>query len=202
MTREDLKRIIEGISDEQLKAILDINSADIGKAKKGFLEQKTENDTLKSERKTLEEKISTLTDELRDGVDYKKRYEDLKKEMNEKEEEAMRQKEDEELTRKILMCFGDAVLDNPYIKNGLISDMKEQIKLPENEGKTYEEIFEAFTRDKEGIFKNPNSPLEIAGVGSKEIDVLTREEFESMGYKAKSELYKNNKDLYERLSKE
>ena len=34
MTREDLKRIIEGITDEQLKSILDINTTDIGKAKK------------------------------------------------------------------------------------------------------------------------------------------------------------------------
>ena len=35
MTRDDLRGIIEGITDEQLKQILDIHSADIGKAKSG-----------------------------------------------------------------------------------------------------------------------------------------------------------------------
>lgn len=34
MTREQLRQIIEGITDEQLTAVLDINSADIGNAKK------------------------------------------------------------------------------------------------------------------------------------------------------------------------
>ena len=34
MTRDQLRQIIEGITDEQIKSILDINSADIGNAKK------------------------------------------------------------------------------------------------------------------------------------------------------------------------
>ena len=34
MTRDELRGIVEGISDEQLKRILDINSSDIGKVKK------------------------------------------------------------------------------------------------------------------------------------------------------------------------
>lgn len=34
MTREEIKKIVEGITDEQLKQILDINSADIGKARR------------------------------------------------------------------------------------------------------------------------------------------------------------------------
>ncbi len=33
MTREDLRGIIEGITDEQLKKVLDINSSDIRKVK-------------------------------------------------------------------------------------------------------------------------------------------------------------------------
>lgn len=33
MTRDQVRNIISGITDEQLQQILDINSADIGKAK-------------------------------------------------------------------------------------------------------------------------------------------------------------------------
>ena len=57
MTREEIKKIVEGITDEQLKAILDINSADIGKAKKDYDTIKSENDTLKADKKSLEDKI-------------------------------------------------------------------------------------------------------------------------------------------------
>ena len=80
--------------------------------------------------------------------------------------------------------------------------MKKEILKPENEGRAYKDIFEAFTRDKEGIFKNPNPPLDIAGLGEVETGVLTREEFKKMGYRAKNELYRTNKDLYNTLNKE
>ena len=53
MTREDLKRIIERITDEQLKSILYINTADIGKAKKDYETIKSENDTLKTDELAL-----------------------------------------------------------------------------------------------------------------------------------------------------
>ena len=54
MKREDVKKIIEGITDEQLKAILDLNGADINKTKGEY-------DTLKGEFDTAKETISTLT---------------------------------------------------------------------------------------------------------------------------------------------
>ena len=53
MKREEIKAIVEGITDEQLKQILDINSADIGKAKGDFA--------------ALEQKIETLTKD-KDGI--------------------------------------------------------------------------------------------------------------------------------------
>lgn len=202
MTREELKGIIEGITDEQLKSILDINTADIGKAKKGFDEVKAENDTLKAEKKELEEKITSLTDSANEGADYKKQLEDLQQSIKDKEEADKKAKADAELTDTITAVFGDKKFTSDYVRNGIIADMKTEIAKPENKGKGYAELFETLTKDKEGIFKNPNPPANMTGLGNVSSSDITKEQFAKMGYKAKNELYKTNKELYETLSKE
>ena len=48
MTQNDVKNIFEGATAEQIKAVLDINSADIGKAKQGAEALQTELDEAKN----------------------------------------------------------------------------------------------------------------------------------------------------------
>lgn len=202
MTREDLKRIIEGITDEQLKTILDINTADIGKAKKEFEDLKDENNILKSEKEELNKKITELNDSVNSGAEYKKQLETLQNEIKEKEEAEKKAREEAELTSAIEAVFGDKKFTSDYVKNGIIADMKAEISKPENKGKGYAEIFESLTKDKEGIFKNPNPPAGMPGMGNIDPSGITREQFAKMGYSARAELYKTNKDLYKELTKQ
>lgn len=166
MTREELKNIVEGITDEQLKSILDINTADIGKAKKDYETIKSDNETLKKDKKELEGKIGELTDEAKDGADYKKQLEDLQKSIKDKEDADKKAKEDAELTDAITAVFGDKQFTSDYVKNGIIADMKVEIAKPENKGIGYDKIFENLTKDKEGIFANPNPPANMTGLGN------------------------------------
>ena len=57
MKREDISKLFPSATDEQINALLDINSADIGKVKK-------ERDTYKSELETVQGKLKEF-----DGVD-------------------------------------------------------------------------------------------------------------------------------------
>lgn len=166
MTREEIKKIVEGITDEQLKAILDINSADIGKAKKDYEAIKEENDTLKADKKSLEDKIGELSQKSNSADDYKSQLETLQKEIKEKEDADRKAQEDAQLTDAIIETFGDKKFTSDYVKNGIIADMKTEIAKPENKRKSYSEIFEALTKDKNGIFENPNPGIEIPGMGS------------------------------------
>lgn len=166
MTREELKKIIEGITDEQLKSILDINSTDIGKAKGDYNTLKAENDTLKSDKKSLEEKITELSKKSNTADDYKKQLDGLKAEIKRKEDEEKEKAEDAALTEAITAVFGDKKFTSDYVKNGLIADMKAEIAKPENKGKGYSEIFESLTKDKPGIFENPNQLKDMTGMGS------------------------------------
>lgn len=166
MTREELKNIIEGITDEQLTSILDINTADIGKAKKDYDKIKSENDTLKDNQKELKEKIEKLTDDASKGADYKSQLETLQNEIKAKEEADEKAKADAELTDAITAVFGDKKFTSDYVRNGIIADMKTEIAKPENKGKGYSELFESLTKDKEGIFANPNPPADMPGMGN------------------------------------
>lgn len=174
MTREDLKKIIEGISDEQLKAVLDINSADIGRAKSDYTALKSENDTLRSDKAKLEDKITELSDRSSTAEGYKRELEALKAEIERKEAEDRERAEDAELTDAITAVFGDRKFTSEYAKKGLIADMKAEILKPENKSKGYEELFECLTRDKTGIFENPNKPADMTGMG--DFDSNTSEE--------------------------
>lgn len=165
MTREDLKGIIEGITDEQLRSVLDINTADIGKAKGDFAALQAENNTLKTDKEKLESKISELSKKSGTAADYKKQLDELKAEISVKEKAAKAEAEDKELTEAIEAVFGDRKFTSEYARRGLLADMKEQIASPDNKGKGYSEIFEALTKDKDGLFENPNPPTEMHGLG-------------------------------------
>lgn len=202
MTREDLKKIIEGITDEQLKSILDINSADIGKAKGDYSTLKAENDTLKSGKEELEKKIKELSDESSTADDYKKQLEDLKNEIKRKEDEEKEKAEDAALTDSILESIKDKKFSSDYAKEGVIRDMKNLVVQKENKGKSYTEIFENLIKDRVGILENPNPPAPMPGMGNVDTTGITKEQFTKMGYKAKNELFRTNRELYDTLSKE
>lgn len=73
--------------------------------------------------------------------------------------------EDEILTNNIISAFGDKKFTSDYVKNGLIVDIKTELSKAENKGKGISEIFESLTKDKSGIFENPNQPTEIPPMG-------------------------------------
>lgn len=73
--------------------------------------------------------------------------------------------EDETLTNNIVSVFGDKKFTSDYVKNGIIADIKSELKKTENTGKGIKEIFETLTKDKNGIFENPNQPTGMPGMG-------------------------------------
>ena len=150
------------LSQEEIKSILAKNgqivNAEVEKAK-----QTAEN--------TYKATITKLEDQLKDVPDSTE-LNNLKQELQTfKDNEAKRiaaekaQKEDETLTNNIVSAFGDKKFTNDYVKNGLIADIKSELKKPENVGKGIKEIFDALTKDKEGLFENPNKPGDMPGMG-------------------------------------
>ena len=137
------------------------NYVDKDKLTKALGDLGTANDTIK----TLKGEMQTLRDNNASAEDWKKKFEDLTADIEAKEEAAKKEAEDKVLTDAIEAVFGEKKFTSDYVRNGIIADMKVEIAKPENKGKGYAELFEAITKDKEGIFANPNPPAPMPGMG-------------------------------------
>lgn len=125
----------------------------------------TDLDNANNKIKTYETEIATLKDSAKDSDDWKTKFEDLDKKVKAQEQAEQARKEDETLTNNIVSVFGDKKFTSDYVKNGLIADIKSELKKTDNAGKGIKEIFESLTKDKQGIFENPNQPAGMPGMG-------------------------------------
>ena len=154
----------DAVTDEALRQF----NAELGKkfvAKFDYNSKLTEIKALQEGKQELDDKIAELSEKSGTADDYKKQLEDLKAEISAKEEAAKAAAEDKELTEAIETTFGDKKFTSDYVRQGLISDMKVEIAKPENKGKGYDQIFDTLTKDKEGLFANPNPPANLPGMG-------------------------------------
>ena len=122
--------------------------------------------------KSANETISTLNSEVEklknsnaSAEDWKNKFEDLQKTIKANEEAEKKKQADLELTTAIEAVFGDKKFTSEYVRAGIIADMKKEIEKPENKGMGYDKIFDTLTKDKEGIFANPNPPGNMGGMG-------------------------------------
>lgn len=149
VTKEIMKDYGTAISSEQSKARqvqLDLDNAN-------------------NKIKTYETEIATLKDSAKDNNDWKTKFESLDQKVKTQEAEAKAKAEEETLTNNIVSAFGDKKFTSDYVKNGLIADIKSELKKSENAGKGIKEIFDTLTKDKNGIFENPNKPADMPGMG-------------------------------------
>ncbi len=177
------------LSKEEIKSIL----TEHGKVVNNETEKvKTK---LNSEIDTYKTTISNLEKQLEEVPDSKE-LDNLKKEIADmKTAEKTRianekaRQEDEILTNNIISAFGDSKFTSDYVKNGLISEIKTELNKPENKGIGISEIFKNLTKDKKGIFENPNTPNDMPPMGD---DVGTPEDLDSMSFEQYKAWRKNN----------
>ena len=158
----------------KLANLADGNYVALDKHNKALGELKTANDTIK----TLTDEVQTLN---ASAEDWKKKFDDLTADIKKKDDAAKAEAEDKALTDAIVATFGDKKFTSDYVKNGIIADMKTEIAKPENKGKGYTEILDALTKDKEGIFANPNPPGDMAGMNSGELKITDNQARAVMG---------------------
>lgn len=154
-----------------------------------------------SKIQTYESEIKTLKESTKDNDDWKSKFEKLDAKIKQDEADAKAKAEDDSLTQTIVNAFGDKKFTSDYVKNGLITDIKAELLKNENKGKGVKEIFESLTKDKEGIFENPNKPADMPPVGNVKTEEITKEAFQKMGYLQRVNLKQENPELYQSLVK-
>ena len=171
-----------GLSDEDIQKILAENGKDIEREKAKTSEALEKNKALTDDISKLKNDIAELEESNASAEDYKKKFEELQQKIEAEEAAAKEAAEDKALTKAIEATFGEKKFTSDYVRNGIIADMKAEIAKPENKGKGYSELFESLTKDKEGIFANPNPPVPMKGMGdfetgSSELDDLSMAEY-------------------------
>lgn len=146
-------------------------------AKGKFSDQAKE---LESLRTQLEEKDQTIANLEKAGGNAKKMAEELEKY---KQAESDRKKAEEDARAdQILTSAAEQALDGKEFVNDptrahYVAELKKAIADPANKGKSPAKLFEAMTKDADGIFKNPQQePLKISRVDNHPGKPMTRED--------------------------
>ena len=153
------------LSQEEIKSILTENGKIVTN------ETKKVEDKFNGQINDYKSTINGLNEQLKNIPDSTE-LDNLKKQVADFEQKGAKRvadekakQEDEISTNNIITAFGDKKFTSDYVKNGLIADIKSELTKAENKGKGINEIFESLTKDKEGIFENPNKPIDMPPMG-------------------------------------
>ena len=161
MRKEDINRIFEGATDEQVKALLDINSADITKA---LGKQKSDGEKLQADLDAANAALAEAKSTIANLEAAKGDADKLQKELDEYKAADEKRKADEkaaaeraELMERMDAVLGDKQFIHERMRDIVAEDFKAALADRANRGKGDAEIFEAITRD-QGYFKTQNPP--------------------------------------------
>ena len=128
-------------------------------------EAKEKTQELENKVKEYETKIGELSSKAETNTKVQEELDNLKKSIAENEAKAKAKAEDDALTKNITSAFGDKKFVNEYTKNAIINDIKTALKDSNNAGKSAKDLFEELTKDKDGIFSNPNPGVSTPPTG-------------------------------------
>lgn len=151
MKREEIKAIFADATDEQLKAVMDLNGADVEKAKSKVTALETELKEIKEDKDKLISELDELKATNASGEEWKSKYEALQADIDAKEAQAKADKILAEKTEAINKRFEAVVGDKKFIHNAVREDylkrFGEAIELDENKARADADIFHEMTKD-------------------------------------------------------
>lgn len=157
MKREFLKGL--GLDDDVIQKIITENGKDVETEKAKTADIQAKYDAEKKTREELESKVSEL--EKVDAEGMSKEIADLKKQIADRQAADEAAEADKALQSRFKGVAGDAKFVNSITEKGIYAEFKEAVSKDENKGKGDKEIYEAITKDRDGIFQNPNNNADI-----------------------------------------
>ncbi len=166
MTREDLRGIVEGITDEQLKKILDINSSDIGKVKGNLETAEAELKTAQNKIGEYETKIGELEKNLGDAEELKKKIDTLQADIDARKQADEKAEAEKNLKNRFDSVCGETKFLNDFTKAGVFGEFKTALEDDANKSKSDKEIYDSITKDRENLFEPEGGlPGVVGGTG-------------------------------------
>ena len=171
---------------------------------------KNETDKVESKYKDLLEEDKSTINDLKTKIDKAPKTDDMESLKNKiaeyEQKEADRiakekaKSEDDILTNNINEVIADKKFVNDFTKNAIVNEIKTALKDSANLGKSAKDLFEEMTKDKDGIFANPNKIPDMPSPDDNLENVVTKEAFDKMGYKERVELKQSNPELFNKYN--
>lgn len=158
MKREDVKKVFESATDEQVNALLDIHSKDIGAAKSDL-------ETLKVDLKTAKDTIKTLEGSVGDTVELKKQLETYKTTEAERVANEKKAQERAGIEARFDGVVGDRKFLHDFVRKGVLDEFEKALSNETNNGKGDKDVFEALTLDKEYFSSSNPESANLGGFG-------------------------------------
>lgn len=209
MKREDVSKIFEGATDDQISALLNINSKDIGKAKGDYDELKNKLTTANQTISDLQSSVQQLKDSNAGAEDWKQKFKDLDKQVKADAAAAKVAREKAEKEAADLADFESVAVDkdgkplswaHEAIKQSYFHAYTAAKADEKNKSKTGADIFHELTKDDAAAFKGVQASVQLKGNNRMSGASITKEDFKKMSYKDRVALFNDNKELYKQLN--
>lgn len=200
MKREDIAKLFENATDEQISALLDINSQDIGKAKRGSEKLQADLDVANDALKKAQETITALEANKADVSALQRQIDQYKQAEAERAEAEKRAQEEAELEARFSAVAGDKEFIHDMVREGVKRDFGAALKDKKYLGQGDAAIFEALTKDK-GYFASQNptgNPFPKLGDPSP-LKVESREAFFKLSFADQMRFKKENAAQFEQM---
>lgn len=159
MKREDIKKFFPDATEEQLKGLLDINTADIGKAKGELEAVKADLEKANGTLREYETTIADMKKSAEGNEDFKKKFEELEQriadEKAEAEKKAKEEAEEAEYANRFKTVVGEQKWRDELTEKAVYAEFKTALQDEANKGKGDKDILAALTQDKEYFAKDP-----------------------------------------------
>ena len=171
---------------------------------------KTETDKVEDKYKADIDNYKSTIDDLKEQIDkapksdeienLKTKIADYEQKESDRLAKEQAKKEDDILTNNVIEAIGDKKFINDYTKNSIVNEIKTALKDSANVGKSAKDLFTEITDGKDGIFANPNKNVDMPGIDENVDNVVSKDEFDKMGYKQRVELKQSNPELFNKYN--
>jgi uncharacterized protein YhaN len=166
MKREEIKAIFTDATDEQLKAVMDLNGADVEKAKSKITNLENELKEKKADFDNLNKQLDELKNSNATADEWKAKYEALQSDIDAKEKQAQAEKilaeKNENISKRFESVLGDKKFSHDAIREAYLKKFGDALESKEYEGQSDADILHALTKDDATAFVGV-TPFRLAG---------------------------------------
>ncbi len=156
MKREEIKAIFTDATDDQLKAVMDLNGADVEKVKSKVTALETELKEKRADFDKLNTELEALKTANASGEDWKAKFEALQAENVAKEKKAEAERilaeKNADIERRFAECVGGKKFSHDAVKAEYLKRFALALDSEEYKGKGDADIFHALTKDDAAAF--------------------------------------------------